>query len=174
MRSEIQRAIQGVVALCIGVSAGNAVAVTARAPHAGTVLCAYDSPSGYLDVGSTCSEWNHRGMLVGSWYYRYYGGCANSCLGGNSCNGGAGNYYVVTGSNGWDFRQFFLNTSASTYSKTCDGCSLGLVGASGSATSARSRSDNRQYGTRKSSWMSPTLSCGQSLYGTETVGYPTL
>jgi hypothetical protein len=170
----IQPSIRGVVALCIGIGAGSAGAATARAPHAGTVLCAYASPSGYLEVGNvSCTTTNHRAMLVGTWSYRYYGGCPNGCT-GSTCNGGAGNYYVVTGANGWDFRQHFFNSNSYSFSKTCDSCVLGLVGATGSATSPRSRSDNRQYGTRMSSWMSPSLSCGQSLGGTEIVGYPSL
>src|SRR5688572_56298 len=50
----------------------------------------------------TCVEWDHKAMLAGSYYYKYTGGCPASCVGGSSCNGGRGNYYIVTGSNGWD------------------------------------------------------------------------
>ena len=40
-----------------------------------------------LDISNqSCSEWNHRGMLVGSYYYKYYGGCAGACY-GSTCNG---------------------------------------------------------------------------------------
>ncbi|HYO56495.1 peptidase M23 [Archangium sp.] len=175
MKSKIQRAIHGVAVLCMGVWVGGAVAATALAPTSGTVQCVYGSPSAYLDIGNgTCSEWNHRAMLQGSTYYKYYGGCASSCSGGSSCNGGAGNYYVVTGANGWDFRQSLFNANVSSGTKTCDRCALGLIGASGSATGPLARSDNRQYGTRKSAWLSPSLSCGQSLSGGEVVGYPML
>lgn len=173
MTSKLQRALYGVIALCLGVWTEGALAATAHAPTFGTVDCPYATPSGYLDISNmTCSEWNHRGMILGSVHYRYTGGCANSCTGGTSCNGGAGNYYVVTGANGWDFRQLFINASASSYSKTCDRCVLGLVGASGGATRSLARSDNRQYGTRKSAWMSPSLACGQT--APTIVGYPTL
>ena len=41
-----------------------------------------------LDIANgTCSVWNHRGMLVGSYRYTLYSGCANSC---GACNAGAG------------------------------------------------------------------------------------
>ncbi|HZI02400.1 MAG TPA: peptidase M23 [Archangium sp.] len=173
MRSKM-RALYAVVALCLGVWTEGALAATAGAPTSGTIYCPYASPSGFLDVATTCSEWNHLGMIVGNVYYRYYGGCANSCSGGTSCNGGAGNYYVVTGASGWDFRQLFVNSNASSGSKTCDRCALGLIGASGSATRSLGRSENRQYGTRHSSWISPSLTCGQSVAGGQTVGYPTL
>lgn len=133
-----------------------------------------------LDIANgTCSVWNHRGMLVGSYYYRLYGGCANSCgacsAGAGCCNGGAGNYYVVSGSNGWDFRQLHFNTNGDSGSKTCDRCALGLVGSTGNSTGAHSHSDNRQYGTRKSAWYTAVgTTCGSSGYCNNRVGTPTL
>ncbi|HYO58429.1 peptidase M23 [Archangium sp.] len=129
-----------------------------------------------LDISNgTCSEWNHRGMLSGSYYYAYFGGCAANCSGGTTCNGGAGNYYVVTGGSGWDFRQLHLNANASSGSKTCAGCALGLVGSTGNSTGAHVHSDNRQYGTRKSAWYtSAGTTCGSSGNCTNVVGYPTL
>jgi hypothetical protein len=164
------------LALCAAGWAGTVAAATAVGPICDTaarVNCSpYTTPRTSLDISNgTCSEWNHRGMISGSVYYRYYGGCANTCL-GDQCNGGAGNYYVVTGSNGWDFRMLHISANANSYSKTCDRCALGLVGATGSATSAHSHSDNRQYGTRASSWI--TAPCDGSGYCGNIVGYPTL
>ena len=133
-----------------------------------------------LDIANgTCSEWNHRAMLVGSFKYTLYGGCANSCgacsSGASCCNGGAGNYYVVSGSNGWDFRQLHSNTNASSKTQTCDRCALGLVGSTGNSTGAHSHSDNRQYGTRKTAWYTSVgTTCGSSGYCNNRVGTPTL
>jgi hypothetical protein len=132
-----------------------------------------------LDIGNgTCSEWNHRGMLVGSYYYQNYSGCANNCANpppNPNCNGGAGNYYVVTGGNGWDFRQLHFNTNASTGSTTCDRCALGLVGSTGNSYGAHSHSDNRQYGTRATAWYTSVgTTCGSSGNCTNRVGVPTL
>jgi hypothetical protein len=128
-----------------------------------------------LDMGNaSCGEWNHRGMLYGSYYYRYYGGCAAACY-GSDCNGGAGNYYVVTGASGWDFRQLHIYANVSSGSKTCDRCALGLVGGTGSATGPHVHADNRQYGTRYSSWYTKAgTTCGSSAYCNNIVGYPTL
>ncbi len=57
-----------------------------------------------LDISNqSCSEWNHRGMLVGSFKYTLFSGCANNCANpppNPDCNGGAGNYYVVSGATG--------------------------------------------------------------------------
>lgn len=176
MRAGIRRAMYGVLTLCAGAWAGTAVAATAYGPICDTaakVVCPSGSISGTLEISNnTCGTWNHRAMIAGSRYYSYYGGCANSCA-GSSCNGGGGNYYVTTGSSGWEFRQLHFNTSASSGSKTCDMCTLGLVGATGSTTFAHSHSDNRQYGTRKTSWTSAS-SCGSSGYCGNIVGYPTL
>ncbi|HYO54045.1 peptidase M23 [Archangium sp.] len=129
-----------------------------------------------LDMGNgTCSEWNHRGMLGGSFYYVYFGGCANSCTGDGGCNGGAGNYVRVAGSNGWDWRQLHINSNATSGSKTCDRCALGLVGATGSATHAHVHADNRQYGTRSTAWYTGYgTTCGSSAYCGDIIGYATL
>jgi len=132
-----------------------------------------------LDISNqSCSEWNHRGMLVGNFNYKLYSGCANNCANpppNPNCNGGAGNYYVVSGANGWDFRQLHFNTNASSATKTCDRCALGLVGSTGHSYGAHSHSDNRQYGTRKSAWYtSAGTTCGSSGYCNNVVGYPTL
>lgn len=132
-----------------------------------------------LDISNqSCSEWNHRGMLVGSFYYKSYSGCANNCANpppNPDCNGGAGNYVVVAGANGWDFRQLHINSSASSGTQTCDRCSLGLVGSTGHSFGAHSHSDNRQYGTRKSAWYTTVgTTCGSSGFCDNVVGKPTL
>lgn len=133
-----------------------------------------------LDIANgTCSVWNHRAMLVGSYRYTFFGGCSSSCgacsAGAGCCNGGAGNYYVVSGSNGWDFRQLHSNASANSKTQTCDRCALGLVGSTGNSTGAHSHSDNRQYGTRKSAWYTTVgTTCGSSGYCNNRVGVPTL
>jgi len=131
-----------------------------------------------LDMSNrTCSEWNHRAMLAGSFYYTFYSGCANSCGSCSSgcCNGGAGNYARVTGAAGWDFAQLHFNTSANSYSRTCDRCALGLVGSTGSSTAAHVHAHNRKDGVRQSSWYTKAgTTCGSSAYCENIVGYPTL
>ncbi|QSQ27058.1 peptidase M23 [Pyxidicoccus parkwayensis] len=128
-----------------------------------------------LDIGNgTCNEWNHRGMLVGNYYYSYAGGCAAACN-GSTCNGGAGNYYTVTGGSGWNFRQLHFINNVSSGSKTCDRCALGLVGGTGSATGPHSHSDNRNGTTRHSAWYTNVgTTCGSSGYCNNRVGVPTL
>ena len=65
-----------------------------------------------LDIGNhSCSEWNHRGMILGSVKYNLFGGCAANCANppsNQNCNGGAGNYFVVNGTSGW--QQDFIGT----------------------------------------------------------------
>jgi hypothetical protein len=147
---------------------------TARVGSTTYYSCSGSSHTALDIFNSTCSEWNHRGMLGGSFYYKYYGGCANSCS-GDGCNGGAGNHVIVTGSNGWDWRQLHINSNANSFSKTCDRCALGLVGATGSATSAHVHADNRQYGTRSTAWYTKAgITCGSSAYCGNIIGYATL
>lgn len=129
-----------------------------------------------LDIGGVpCGEPLYA-PLVGTYYYRLTGGCANTCSGGTTCNGGAGNYYVVTGVNGWDFRMLHANNGATAAtSKTCNRCSLGtVVGSTGGASTAHVHMDNRQYGTRKTAWYSGTVTCGSPASCTNVIGYPSL
>jgi hypothetical protein len=156
-------------------SAGGPICDTAAWVNSTTYYNCSGSTHTALDIGNgTCGSWNHRAMLNASKYYHYYGGCGYACY-GSSCNGGAGNYYVVSGANGWDFRQLHFIANVSSGSTTCDGCALGLVGGTGSATGPHSHSDNRQYGTRKAAWYnSAGTTCGTSGNCTHIEGYPTL
>jgi hypothetical protein len=168
--------------LAVGLPAG---AVTAMGPvcnaSAKVLSTTYYSCSGSthtaLDIGGVpCGEPLY-GPLVGTFTYRPYGGCANTCSGTNtSCNGGAGNYYVVTGASGWDFRMLHANNgSTAPVTKTCNRCLLGTtVGSTGSATTPHVHLDNRQYGTRKTAWYSGTVTCGSPASCTNVIGYPTL
>nr|WP_156040896.1 peptidase M23 [Chondromyces apiculatus] len=132
-----------------------------------------------LDISNqSCSEWNARGMILGTVNYKLYSGCANNCANpppNPNCNGGAGNYYVVSGASGWDFRQLHINTNTSSATKSCDRCALGLVGSTGQSYGAHVHADNRQYGTRKSAWYTSVgTTCGSSGYCENRVGTPTL
>jgi hypothetical protein len=167
----------GVTLLCISGWTGSAVAATAYGSICDTnaqVLCPTGTLGSTLEIGNgTCGSWNYRAMLAGSYHYSYFGGCAGACN-GSTCNGGAGNYYAVTGGSGWDFRLLHVYANASSGSKTCDRCNLGLVGGTGSTTTPHTHADNRQYGTRKSAWFAGGVSCGSSGYCGNIMGYPTL
>jgi hypothetical protein len=167
----------GVAVLGISGWAGSAGAATAYGSICDTnarVLCPSGTLGGALEIGNgTCGSWNYRAMIAGSRYYAYYGGCAGACN-GSTCNGGAGNYYVTTGSSGWDFRMLHVYANVSSGSKTCDRCELGLVGGTGSTSTSHTHADNRQYGTRKTAWFTGSVSCGSSGYCGNIVGYPTL
>ena len=174
-------------ALCLALLSGQTEsrAATANGPICDTAArvnsTTYYSCSGgthtALDIANgTCSVWNYRAMLVGSFRYTQYAGCGDSCgscSGSSCCNGGAGNYFVVSGGSGWDFRQLHSNAPKGT--QTCDRCALGLIGSTGNSTGAHSHSDNRQYGTRKSAWYTAAgTTCGSSGNCSNRVGVPTL
>jgi hypothetical protein len=180
----VRKMLQAAAALAVCCS-GTAFAATAMGPICNTdakvISTTYYSCTGSthtaLDIGGVpCGEPVYA-PIVGTYSYRLYGGCANTCSSGNTtCNGGAGNYYVVTGANGWDFRMLHFNTDAnSTASKTCDRCKLGQVGMTGDATVPHVHLDNRQYGTRSTSWYTKAgTTCGSSGYCGNVIGYPTL
>jgi len=131
-----------------------------------------------LDIGNVpCGE-PLVAPIVGNRTYQAYGGCANTCAsGGTTCNGGAGNYYVVYGASGWDFRMMHANNgSSAAVTKTCDRCLLGtVVGATGGTYGPNVHLDNRQYGTRKTAWYtSAGTTCGSSGHCNSVIGYPSL
>lgn len=171
------------IALVAIATSASAYAATARGPICQTSARVgsttyYSCNGGYhgaLDMSNgTCNSWNHRGMILGSRYYRYYGGCGQSCR-ATSCNGGAGNYVVVTGGSGWQFRQLHIGANASSRSKTCDRCALGLVSSTGQSYGAHVHADNRRYGTRMTAWYTSVgTTCGRSAYCGNVVGRPTL
>jgi hypothetical protein len=178
----VKNMLYAIAAIAAGYS-GVAVAASAKGPICETGArvnsTTYYSCNGgshtALDISNgTCNVWNHRAMLAGSYAYKYYGGCGAACN-GSTCNGGAGNYYVVTGGNGWDFRQLHFIANANSLTKTCDGCVLGMLGGTGQATGPHSHADNRQYGTRASAWYTSVgTTCGTSGYCGNVIGAPTL
>jgi hypothetical protein len=180
------RNMKSAVAVLAMSLAGVASAITANGPICDTAArVGYPSTGSYtcttgihnaVDMNNrTCSEWNSRGMLVGTYHYQYFGGCVSACGGGSTCNSGMGNYHIVTGANGWDFRQLHLNANVNSYSKTCDSCVLGLVGATGPVDQPHVHADNRQYATRKTAWYTEAGTvCGSSAYCGNVIGYPTL
>lgn len=187
MRSSFLTGTLGLAALCATLLSGASTGLAATAngpicdPNAKVNSTTYYGCGGSshtaLDIANgTCSVWNYRAMLVGSFRYTAYAGCGDSCgscSGSSCCNGGAGNYFVVSGGSGWDFRQLHSNAPKGT--QTCDRCALGLIGSTGNSTGAHSHSDNRQYGTRKSAWYTAAgTTCGSSGNCSNRVGVPTL
>lgn len=120
----------------------------------------------------SCNNDNVKGMLENSTHYVWHGGCADDCNGSN-CNGGAGNYYTVTGSDGYEFRELHLNSSAASGTKTCDRCNLGKLGSTGSSTAPHVHADNRRNGERLTAWYNITdTTCGDPAGCGVIVGKP--
>jgi hypothetical protein len=185
MNMNMKRTLYAVAVLVMGGS-GPAAAVTATAKgplcntNARVISTTYSTCSGSshtaLDISNVACGEPLYAPLSGSYAYRFYGGCPTTCYGHSTCSNGQPNYYVVTGSDGWDFRMLHLTSNADTGSKTCDGCRLGLLGgANPSEQGVLVHLDNRQYGTRKSSWYTlKGVTCGSSAYCGNVIGTPTL
>jgi hypothetical protein len=120
-----------------------------------------------------CKATNVRAMLNGSYTYRLMeGSCADDCDSTpTSCGGGAGNYYEVTGSNGYNFRQLHLIRSADMATKTAArGTFLGWWGSTGSSTAPHVHADNRQYSTRLTAWYTGYVTCGSAATSSNAIG----
>lgn len=142
----------------------------AKVGHTTYYYC--NSASGYhgsLDISNgTCSVWNMRGMLVGSYYWRVVSSYAN-CV--NTPQTPA-NYAYVIGSNGYVFYQYHHNHNVSSYTRTCDRCALGLVGATGNAYGAHVHGQHNYNGTIHTAWYSGYVTCGSKGGCNYTMGYP--
>ncbi len=148
-------------------------------------------PCAYCGCDGNQSAW-HRAMLIGLKLYRYNGGgqnppiCPNNCEGrpqgcgnipGDNCNGGAGNYFTVIGSNGWDFRQLHLNHSAVySYTKYADVRNiLGHWGSTGNSSAPHAHADNRLNGVRRTAWYENYgITCNSPGHYNAVIGYPQL
>jgi hypothetical protein len=164
-----------VVVLCLVGWAGVAVAAEARSPFLGgkvTSTTYYSCNGDYhaaVDISDgTCGVWNMRAMLVGSFYW-------NVVTGQTNCQNypvTTANYVYVSGSTGYMFSQYHHNHSSNSYSRACDRCALGLVGATGQAYGAHVHAQNTQYSTRLTAWYEGYAICGGSADG--VLGYPRL
>ncbi|HEX5746781.1 MAG TPA: peptidase M23 [Archangium sp.] len=124
-----------------------------------------------------CNATNVLSMLNGTYTYQLMiSGCASDCDSTpTDCGGGAGNYYQVTGSNGYDFRQLHINPNADMKTKTAArGAYLGWLGSTGSSTAPHVHADNRRSGTRLSAWYTGYVSCGSPATGSNAIGQVTL
>lgn len=132
--------------------------------------------SGNKSSCSTCNATNVRAMLDGTYYYDFIGGCESTCSRTNpSCNGGAGNYAVVNGSNGYQFRELHMNeTSDSNDKYASKGTFLGMLGSTGDSTAPHVHVDNRKNGTRLSAWYDGYVTCGDAASSTNVIGHVTL
>jgi hypothetical protein len=129
------------------------------------------SHPGALSISNgTCSMWNMRAMLVGTFYWNVYGANSN-CINTPQV---PQNFVRVIGSNGYNFSQYHHNHSASSYSRSCDRCTLGLVGATGQAYGARVCAQNSYNTTVLTAWYSGYVTCGSKSNGTSVLGYPRL
>jgi hypothetical protein len=163
--------------LCVVGWAGVAAAAEARGPiwaddNTVTVaICSGSEHVGAVDISNgTCSTWNMRAMLVGSFYWNVVSAYTN-CL---STPQTPANYAYVNGMTGYRFYQYHHNHTASSYSRTCDRCALGLVGAAGQVYGARVHALNTQYNTVLTAWYAGYVTCEPKVGYIHIIGYPRL
>ena len=143
---------------------------TARVVHATYSYCDpnWGPHSGLHISNNTCSVWNMRGMLVGSYRWNVVTGRTNCA----STPQVAANYTYAAGANGYIFYQYHHNHNASSYTQTCDRCPLGLVGATGQAYGAHVHAQHNYNGTIQTAWYSGYVTCGSKGGCAYTMGYP--
>ena len=166
------------LALCIAGWAGVAGAVEARSPIWDDMACKVPHTTYYSCSGDyhgavdfsngTCGTWNMHGMLVGSFYWNVvsqYSNCEPTPM-------TPANYVYVNGSNGYRFYQYHHNHNATSYSRSCDRCALGLVGATGQADGAHVHAQNNQNSTKLTAWYAGYVTCSSKCGSGYLVGYP--
>ena len=130
--------------------------------------CDSTYPGALAISNNTCGVWHMHGMLVGSHYWRVSGANSN-CV---STPQVPQNYVYVTGSNGYAFSQYHHNHSANSYSRTCDRCSLGLVGSTGNSYGGHVCAQNTLNGSTVTAWYSGYVTCGSKSNANTVMGYP--
>ena len=176
------KTLYSAVVLCLVGWAGVAEAVTVevrspiwddtncRVNHTTYYSCSGDY-HGALDFSNgTCGTWSQRAMLVGSFYHNVISGNSNC----EPTPMTAANYVYVAGSNGYIFYQYHHNHNASSYSRSCDRCALGLVGATGQAYGAHVHVQYNQNSTKLTAWYQGYVTCGAKCGANIVVGYITL
>jgi hypothetical protein len=145
---------------------------TASGSHTALDICV-DTSGNRASCGA-CNATYVRSMLNGTYAYRLMiSSCPSDCDSATTtCGGGAGNYYQVTGSNGYDFRQLHLNPDATTMKTqtVARGAYLGWWGSTGGSTAPHVHADNRQNGTRLSAWYASYVSCGSPATSSNAIG----
>ena len=152
-----------------------ATAHTVKAPHPGKVVVLTYYPSGTfhgaVDIasGDGCNYWGVQTAVVGSVYWNITINSATSvCIGdGSSLRNEARHIWA----DGWSFRIWHFNKTASSYDRTCDRCQVGDEGATGLANSLGPRTHLHQdkNGTRDTSWYAG-LSVGDVVTTATTLG----
>ncbi|HZI11303.1 MAG TPA: peptidase M23 [Myxococcus sp.] len=144
---------------------------SASGSHSALDICV--DTSGAKATCGACKATNVRAMLNGSYYYQLQNSsCADDCDStATDCGGGAGNYYEVTGSAGYNFRQLHLIRSADMFSKTAArGTYLGWWGSTGSSSAPHVHADNRQYTNRLTAWYTGYVTCGSAATSSNAIG----
>ena len=147
---------------------------TVKAPHPGTItaLTYYSSGAfhGAIDVasGSGCNYWGVETGVVGSVYWNI---TINTSV--SDCNGnGSGNQNEAkhVWADGWTFRLWHFNKTASSYDRTCDRCQVGDEGSTGNSTGPHTHLQQDKAGTHDTSWYSGYTSKGEYVDRSETLG----
>ncbi len=153
-------------------------AVTAhevRGPYPGTVtaLTYYSSGAfhGAIDVasGSGCNYWGVETGVVGSVSWNVTIRTTSSVCYGN----GSGNQNEAkhVWANGYTYRLWHFNKTASSYDRTCDRCQVGDEGGTGNATGPHTHIQHDLNGTKDTSWYSGYTTKGEAVSRTETLGF---
>jgi hypothetical protein len=147
---------------------------TVKSPYPGTItaLTYYSSGTfhGAVDVasGSGCNYWGVETGVVGSVYWDVIIRTSSSVCYGN----GSGNQNEArhVWADGWTFRLWHFNRTASSYDRTCDRCQVGDEGGTGNSTGPHTHLQQDKNGTKDTSWYSGYSSKGERVDRSETLG----
>ena len=172
MRKTMKASLAALASLALIPAAVTAHTVKAPYPATVTTTTYYSSGSfhGAIDVSSgSCDYWGVETGVVGSVYWNI---TINTTY--SDCNGnGSGNQNEAkhTWADGWVFRIWHFNKTASSVDKTCDRCQVGDEGSTGNSTGAHTHMQQTKSGTYDTSWYSGYTTRGEFLDVGETVGY---
>ena len=172
MRNTMKLSLAALASLALVPAAVTAHTVKAPYPATVTTTTYYSSGSfhGAIDVSSgTCDYWGVETGVVGSVYWNVtIRTTAHYCNSGNGS--GNQNEAAHTWADGWVFKIWHFNKTASSVDKTCDRCQVGDEGSTGNSTGAHTHMQQTKSGTYDTSWYSGYTSKGEAVDRTETLG----
>lgn len=172
MSNSMKKSLSVLAALAL-LPAGAYASHTVKAPFPGTITATtyYSSGAfhGAVDVASgSCNYWGVQSSVVGSVYWNVTINTSyNVCYGNGSGNQNEAKHVW---SDGWTFRIWHFNKTASSYDRTCDRCQVGDEGGTGNVTGPHAHLQQDKNGTHDTSWYSYYTVKGETVDRTETLG----
>ena len=172
MRNALKTTLASLMSLALLPAAAGAYEVGAPFPGTVTATTYYSSGSfhGAIDLSSSaaCGYWGVETAVNASLAWNVtIRTTSKVCYGNGSGNQNEAKHVWA---DGWTFRLWHFNKTASSYDRTCDRCQVGDEGSTGNSTGPHTHLQQDKAGTNDTSWYSGYTTKGEYVDRSETLG----